>query len=1091
MTTNEVTVLITDMEGSTAFTAEEGDRTAVELMRVHERLVRQTLGVHEGREIKSMGDGFMLMFPSPASGVMCALDLLDALAQHNEMRPDQPLNVRMGINSGPVIEEKGDIYGTTVNAASRVAAKARSGQVLVSQGVRDAAAEDVDCNFVDRGLFWLKGLREQWRLFEATHASSAPYRPAIAEGRTPFVDRDLERVQLRSLVDAAMEGHGSIVLLAGDQGTGKSRLADEIGNEAQGRGMRYLLGRCYEVAQNQPYTPLIETFESLERRLEPAAFRATLGEAAGEIARLLPDIRRRFPEIPPTADLPADQERRFLFASTRAVLASLAAVRPLFLVWDDIHWADEPTLAFLEHLATDISDLPILIVATYQYGEVSPVRPLRATLEALHRRRLVEQIEIGPLSRDDIHALLTSITDVEPPPELSDVLFRDTEGNAFFFEEVVRHLSDRGLLFDDAGAWRGDLGDTHLDVPESLRLVLRRRLEALSEDAQKVLMRAALIGRGFGWDLFETLANTDEDTLLDALDEAEHTRLIASATERGVVRFTFSHELIRQTIVDDVSPARSQRLHLDIADAMERVYSGSLPEHAEAIAAHLERAGHRDADRSVHFLLLAGERAIEVAAYADAQRLLERALALLPDNDFSKRGLVLERLGTASRSLGRPDDAIAIWTRALDAYEAAGNLDAVARLCLDAGVQVAAWIRGQSTTALVERGLKALGDRITAVRAGLIALSAGIASQSATYERATELFDEALPIARAEGDARVLGMVLYGRAAHHFSYNEFDQTIAYGTESIDHLRAGGDLWNLANVLGYVGNAYSWLGRFEEGAQFGAEGEPLATRLTNWPALIFAERAQFQAWFGKAPDLEYYEKDGKRALELGQTQGFRWLQALGWTRMGLAAFWCGRWDEALRNFEEAARVEPAGATGGHSGGLILTKAYAGDHTDALELLEKARPQFTTPGSHHSMTGEALTLVAIEAFALLGRDADAAELYPVAAEVVRGGMIARVWDYRLLETVAGVGATCAGDLEAAEQHFENGLRRIAELPLRLEEGDACRFYAWMLLRRDAGGDNEKARVLIDRAVAAYRRVGMPRHEALATELLAQRA
>lgn len=1091
MTTGDATVLITDMEGSTAFTAAEGDETAVELIRVHERVVRETLSLHGGREIKSMGDGFMLMFSSPAAGVMCALDLQKSLAEHNIEHPNQPLNVRMGINSGPVIEEKGDIYGTTVNAASRIAAKARSGQLLTSGGVRDAALLDADCTFVDRGLFWLKGLREQWRLYEATRGPVTPYRPAIAEGRTPFVDRDVERAQLRTAVDAAFDGRGAVVLLAGDQGTGKSRLADEMGNEAEGRGMRYLLGRCYEVAQNQPYTPLIEIFESLERHLEPRAFRATLGEAAGEMARLVPEIRRRYPAIPPTAELPADQERRFLFASTRSVLASLAAVRPLFLVWDDIHWADEPTLAFLEHLATDIAELPILIIATYQYGEVSPMRPLRATLEALHRRRLVEQIEIDPLHKEDIHALLTSITGVAPPQRLTDLLFRDTEGNAFFFEEVVRHLADGDLLFDEDGAWRTDFDDLHLEVPESLRLVLRRRLEGLSDLAQKVLMKAALIGRGFGWDLFETVANLDEDSLLDALDEAERARLITSVADKGIVRFTFSHELIRQTIVDDISPARKQRMHLDIADAMEAVYTGSLAEHAEAIAAHLERAGHRDADRSVHFLVLAGERALDVAAYEDARRHLDKALALLPDNDFPKRGLVLERLGTTARSLGRPDEAISIWSQALDAYEAGGDPDAVARLSLDAGVQVAWWLRGRSTSALVERGLKALGERVTAVRAGLIALSAAVASQALAYDRATELFDEALSIAREHDDPRVLGMVLYGRAAHHFAYNEFADTIVYGIESIEHLRTGGELWNLANVLGYVGNAHVWLGRFDEAATFGAEGEVLASRLGNWSALIFAERAQFQAWWGKEPDLDYYARDGVKALELGQTQRFQWLEALGRTRMGLADFWRGRWEDALANFEEAARLEPPGSSGGHSGGLILLSAYAGDHVRAAELLEKARPQFAEPGSPHSMTTESLTLVAIEAFAVIGHDEDAASLYPLVAEMLEAGKLGRGWDYRLMNTLAGIAATCANDFPAAERHFLDGLERVESLPLRLEEGDVCRFYAWMLLRRDAGGDNEKARVLIDRAVAAYRRVGMPRHEALATELLAQRA
>jgi tetratricopeptide (TPR) repeat protein len=443
-------------------------------------------------------------------------------------------------------------------------------------------------------------------------------------------------------------------------------------------------------------------------------------------------------------------------------------------------------------------------------------------------------------------------------------------------------------------------------------------------------------------------------------------------------------------------------------------------------------------------------------------------------------------LGTASRSLGRPDEAIASWHRALDAFEAAGQPDAAARLCLDAGLQVAWWIRGGRPSELVERGLRAIGDRITPERAGLIALAGAIATQAGSYEDGARLSDEALPMARRFDDPRILGLVLYARSAHHFAFNEFEETIAYGKESLAFLRESGELWNLANVLGYMGASAMWLGRFDEANEYGTVGLVLARRLQNWSAVIFCERAQLLSWWGDRPDFEWYAADGKRALELGDAQGFRWLSALGRTRIGLACFWSGRWDDAIAHFEEAARLDPPGASGGHTGGLILTHAYAGDHGTARSLLERSRPEVAEPGTH-SLRDETLALVAIEAFALLGDDEQAAVFYPMAVDRLSKGIIGRGWDTRLMWTIAGIGATAAGKWDEAEEHFEEGLRRIDALPLRIEEGDCLRFYAWMLLRRGRGGDAERARVLLSRAVDAYRRLGMPAHQRLAERML----
>ena len=324
---------------------------------------------------------------------------------------------------------------------------------------------------------------------------------------------------------------------------------------------------------------------------------------------------------------------------------------------------------------------------------------------------------------------------------------------------------------------------------------------------------------------------------------------------------------------------------------------------------------------------------------------------------------------------------------------------------------------------------------------------------------------------------------MYSQAAHHFQYHEYPLTLDEGRESIEHLRRAGDLWNLANVLGYLGTSLGWLGRFEDAAETGREGLALAERLGNWSAYVFAEQSLTFRDVGRLPDAGVLEQRGRYALELGSEMGFPWLMSVGHTRVGLAMFWAGRWEEALAEFEEAARLEVRGAAGGHLGRLFLMHAYLGDRARALELIDRARPEFPVRGHPNSATRWGLAAAAVEAFSVLGATDEAAALYDTLVELAATGSLMRSWDYRLLDTLCGISAACAGDWERAEEHYRDALQRANELPMRLEGIDAHRFYARMLHSRGAAGDREKARAMVAHAIDGYEALGMPRHVLLA--------
>ncbi len=1085
------TVLITDMEGSTAEMEGLGDAVGMDVIRTHERLVRAVVHTHGGREIKSMGDGFMVAFDAPAKGIACALDVQEALHEHNASHPEQSINVRMGLNVGPVIEEGGDLYGTTVNATSRIAAKARSGQVLVSEDIRNASGDAGDWTFVDRGLFWLKGLRERWTLHEVTRGPAVAY-PAALEGVSPFIDREEERASLRRYVDTAIDGRGGIVLLVGDAGAGKTRLAEEVGLEASGRGMRLLVGRCYEASQVHPFAPFVDVLEAVERAVSPESFRVLLGESAGEIARLIPHIRNRFPDIPDPADLPdPEQARRYLFSSVRDVLAGMARQRPLYLVLDDLHFADEPSLLFVEQLADELASLPILVVGTYIQAELGSSRSLQALIETLHRRHLVERFQIGPLSEEDLGALLDALAGRKVPSHLVRLLYEETEGNVFFAEEVARHLIERGRVFDEYGEWRTDVDAIDLDVPDTIRLTIGRRLEVLAKPTRTVLTTASVIGRAFGFDLLEALTDVQEEDLIDALDEAERAKVIASTSEGGAVQFRFSHELIRQTLLGDVSLTRRQLVHHRIAEAIEEVYATTIHDHAAAVAYHLGAAGRRaDSAKTVRFLVMAGERAHEAAAYAEAERHFDRALALLPSDDVSSRAPVLEKLGSAERSLGELDIAMSTWREALDAYDAADEPDDVARLCLDAGLQVAFWRRGREVLEFVDRGLRALGERRTAERGGLLALSGAVASQRGDFFGGEQLLEQAVQIAKEHDDERMLGLALYSRAAHHFAYEQFPQCADYARESVEHLRRTPDVWNLANALAHVAISYNWMGRYEEGVPLGKEAAELALRVGSLSAWAFADRAERFPEFARDADLDWYEQDGQKGRRLGEQQGLTWLVAIGLMRIGLAQFWRGEWAQALATFEEAARLQPV-TTFGYRARVFLTHAYLGNRDRALELVDHCRPEFPVVGQPNLTDRWTLGLMAAETLAVLGENEQAAALYPTVVAAGDAGSIARGLDTRLLQILAGVTAGCGRHWDRSEEHFRRALEITRELPFRLEEAEACRFYAQMLLDRDERGDRVRARELLEFAVVRYGDIGMRKHFDLARALLDQTA
>jgi len=1084
-----VTVLFTDVVGSTDLTTRRGDEAAQEILRAQRELVRRQVEQHSGYEVKSLGDGFMVAFASARKAVACAVGIQRALEQHNRQHPDQQVQVRIGLNTGEAIQEEADLFGQAVNAAARIAAKAKGGQILVSETVRGVMGRAKDVELVDRGRFRLKGFPERWRLFEVVWQEDAAAAPALLE-RTPFVGREAERAELRRCLDQAARGQGALVMVGGEPGVGKTRLAEELAGEARQRGLLALTGHCYEMEGAPPYIPFVEILEATARVVPQEAFRQALGDSAPEVAKLMPELRRLFPDIAAPLELPPEQERRYLFNSMCEFLVRAGRVQPLLLVLEDLHWADDSTMLLLQHIAQRLSEMPVLILGTYRDVELDVARPLARALEELVRQRLAHDLALKRLSEAGVAAMLRALSGQEPPPPLVQIVYGETEGNPFFVEEVFHHLATEGKLFDEHGRWRSDLSIGELEVPRGVRLVIGRRLERVSEDCRRVLTTAAVIGRGFSFELLEALGQVEADVLLDATDEAERAHLIALASGGPEARFTFAHELIRQTLLSGLSLPRRQRMHLRVAEAMERVYARALEEHAGDLAYHLYQAGTAaEPKKAAHYLVLAGERAFGAAAFEDALRLYENALSLHPTDDRQGRADLLSKRGMARRSLGRWEEALADWREALAAHEELGDAEAVGRLSSDMTIQLLWGARYVEALEISRRGLNALGEQVSADRCRLLARAGLVLSLGGYHTAGDGMIAQAVAMAEQLGDQRLLGLVLTAKTVHHWAYLQLPQIVDSGLRAAELLRSARDLWPLVDALWPCQHALLMLGRLDEVAKINQEVEPLASRLGHLGALLQTRNGQGVREFMLTADLDRFEEFARGSLELCRDVGWAFI-SISHTLLGLAHFWRGQWEEALESFQEAARLEPSGFWAGADWAfLFLSKAYAGDKDTALAMLEQRRDNLPQPGQANTDGAWLMLQAVIEGLAVLAEGHEAAKLYPLILEGIDTSDVIRWPDARLLQSVAGMAAAAGGQWEKAEEHYRMALRQAHELPVIIEQPDVRRFYARMLIDRDGPGDRDKAFRLLTEAIAMYRRIGMPKHVEMAQALLSQ--
>jgi tetratricopeptide (TPR) repeat protein len=895
-----------------------------------------------------------------------------------------------------------------------------------------------------------------------------------------FVGRETERTLLRQITDHALSGHGAVVMVGGGPGVGKTRLAMEAAAYAESRGFRSFIGRCYERDEPYPYLPFAEIFETMLAQVGRDDFRRLLGDNAAELAQLAPRLRRIFADIPASGELPPQQTRRYLFQSLGEYLARSTRRAPLFLVLDDLHWADESTLALVNFLAHRVEQMPMVIVGTYRDGEADSQPALTRTLEELLRFG-IRPLNLRGLSLDAVTLMLRELSLREPPDSMVRLIFSETEGNPFFVTEVYKYLVEEGRVFDDAGNFRRDIKIGEVDVPGNVRLVLGRRVARLSEETRRILIAAAVIGGRFSVKLLQALVEShDLDDLLAAAEEAQRMGLLASHSEESDAAFTFAHELVRQTLLSEVSQHRRQHLHLNAARAIEALYSHELDERAAEIANHLIKAGSlADGQKIPLYLGMAGKNALQGAAYEEAHGHLSAALTYYKSADSPRRADLLLDLAAAARGLGNWSEAFSCWNQAIDLYTAAGDSQATGCVFFDLFEGLVWSGRDRDAETLAQRGVSGL-KKDPANRAYLNAVLGLMHSLKGRHGPAAEAFGEALGVAREIGDRKLVARIHAYRAVSDFYFLQLQDALANGRAAADLGQSEGSPWSRAIGLSRLQVSFHHLGRDNEAQAVTNELQPLARKIGHFGALSFSDLTQAWMDFARDPDLDRLYRGLAADVEFSRATKTPLLLAPGLAQLSVVEFLRANQSAALDYAEQALKLSPFPVMLGFGAGAMFRPiAYAGDRQRALDLLEKSRAKLPRAGEANTLGSWAMLLPVVEGLYVMGEWAAAANFYDLIIELIGTGTICMGWIARFPQTIAGVAAAAGRRFSAAEEHFSIALRQAEQVPHLPEVADLHRFHAMMLIERRQPGDLSKARQLLAEARQIYERIGMPRH------------
>jgi len=483
-----------------------------------------------------------------------------------------------------------------------------------------------------------------------------------------FVGRDAEIDELRAGIESAIGGNGQFFLIAGEPGIGKTRLTELLATFARLRRASVSWGRCIEGGAAPPFWPWLQALQSLADTTGAEELRDDVGDGVQLLAQVLPGLASLLDVGAPAVE-GADSTQLDLFKSIALWLSRSSKRRPIVLLLDDLHWADAPSVQLLQYLLGHLAAHRIFILGTYRDTEIGVEHPLRAPIAALLASAGVRQLVLGGLSKDAVSSYIALTTGAPTVVQLSAALHLRTEGNPLYIREVLRMLAESTRTTKQS-EWTKD-------IPDGVRAVIRRRLDRLSVECLMVLQAAAVIGRDFDWELLKQVYQGGDTVVREALDEAIASQLVSMRRDSALseARFTFSHELVRSVIYDELADEKRVALHLIAATALEDNPDKPAGSKFSILAHHFREAAPLvGADKAIHYAIVAGEQARHALAYEECVRLWDTAIELLGQRDEPvEQARLLQRASDVLHASAHFESSVTYIERAAEIWEKTGN----------------------------------------------------------------------------------------------------------------------------------------------------------------------------------------------------------------------------------------------------------------------------------------------------------------------------------------------------------------------------------------------------------------------------------
>jgi tetratricopeptide (TPR) repeat protein len=896
-----------------------------------------------------------------------------------------------------------------------------------------------------------------------------------------FVGRERELAELGAALDGAEAGRGSLLLLIGEPGIGKSRLADELAARAIDRGFLVLWGRCWEAGGAPAYWPWVQALRAHVRATDSEDLAEQLGAGAGHVAQMIPDVQAVLPHVgmPDVGD--PDAARFQLFDAVTSFLLAVSERQPILLVLDDLHVADTPSLLLLRFATGELARGRVLVLGSYRDPDPDRDAPLPPELVELAHQASSRFLLLAGLPEPDVARLIDWTTGIAPSASLVSAVFEETEGNPLFVGELLRLLAQEGRLASIAPGVR-------LTIPASVREVIERRLARLSEACRQVLETSSVIGREFELGLVAHVGGRPDREILERLDEASRARVVGEVS--GLPgRFRFSHALIRDVLYEGIPSALRIDLHRRTGEALE-----ALPEEEQtsrlaelAHHFHLSTPGG-GTERGIGYACRAGDDAAARLAYEEAARLYEMALRQMKFVEGSPDELrceLLLRLGDARSRSGDLAAARGTLADAADLAKRLGDAERLARAAIGYGGWIE-WMRAggdRRFIPLLEDALRSVGDQPSSARVRLTARLACALRGSPDRERSEDLSRRAVEMARDLGDPRTVLYALVGRVAAVWWPENPEERLGIANEIVEGARAIGDPEQ--EFLGHQGLlvAYEELADIPrvhaELMHLAAPAVELRSQSQRWSVAVL--RANLALQQGRLPDAERFAVEAK---DVGARSNLTDAEAAFASHSYFIRTEQGRPREALELLQQAAerfkwypflRCELADLyvqLGDEQAPRALYEELAAYRFDSLardnEWIFSLTLLAPLAIHHHDLVGASILYELLLPFAdrhAVGHSEGSTGSVSRALGILAGGLL---------------------KFSDAESHFAAAIDNNERMGARLWTTDTEVRFARMLFERDAPADRERAHELLDDALRTCRSLDLVRLEAEIREL-----